>query len=596
MSEPTGRAGRRKIRIGELLQEEGLLDEAQLQTALAEQKKSGRRLGQTIVQLGFVTEDQILGLLSKQLEIPFVDLRQYQFNTEHVRALGETHARRLRAIMLEDTGRDYVVGMADPTDLFGIDELGRLLKRPVRLAIVREADLVHAIDRVYQGKEEDLSSLAAELRDELAAHDADFDVRNLAVGDDATEAPVAKLLQSLFEDAIRMGASDIHIEPEEHALRVRQRVDGVLQEQVVSGPRIASAVVLRLKLMSSLDISEKRLPQDGRFNIKVSGRTIDVRLSTMPIQHGESVVMRLLDPGDETVKLEHIGMPKRLRTRFRRSLERPHGLIIVTGPTGSGKTTTLYAALRELNQASKKIITVEDPVEYQLPRINQVQVNPKIDLTFASVLRSALRQDPDIVMIGEMRDHETAEIALRAAMTGHLVLSTLHTNDAPSAAMRLADMGAEGYLVATALQCVLAQRLVRKVCKACGAPTEPDGNQQAWLESLIGAEKAAQLTFLKGPGCTQCNGTGYKGRMGTYELLTMSEPLAEALRAGDPNAYLQAAHRDPEFRSLVMCALDYARHGLTSLEEVLRLATEADAERGRALHQAKASGGATHGG
>ncbi len=566
--------GRRKIRIGELLREEGLITQEQLVTALAEQKKSGRRLGQTLVQLEFVREEQILELLAKQLAVPLVDLRRYQLDPQVVRKLPETHARRLRALVLEDSGKDFVVAMADPTDVLGLDELERLLKRPVRQAIVRESDLLLALDRAYQDRDDDLRSLAAELRDELASNDADYDVRNLPIGDDVTEAPVAKLLQSLFEDAIRVGASDIHIEPEESALRVRQRVDGVLHEQVVSGPRIAAAVVLRLKLMSGLDISEKRLPQDGRFNIKVGGRTIDVRLSTMPIQFGESVVMRLLDPGEDVVRLEQLGMPKRIQTRFRRALGRPHGLIIVTGPTGSGKTTTLYAALRELNQASKKIITVEDPVEYQLPRINQVQVNARIDLTFASVLRAALRQDPDILMIGEMRDRETAEIALRAAMTGHLVLSTLHTNDAPSAAMRLADMGAEGYLVATSLQCVLAQRLVRKVCSSCSAPHEPDANQRAWLRAQLGPEKAETVRFVRGPGCTQCNGTGYRGRMGAYELLTMTDPLADALRAGNPAGYIEAARGDPDYRPLSHCALDYARNELTSLEEVIRLATE----------------------
>ncbi|MCP5066759.1 MAG: Flp pilus assembly complex ATPase component [bacterium] len=565
---------RKKIRIGELLVQNELITADQLATALVEQKKAGRRLGQTLVQLGFVTEDAMLSLLSRQLRIPFVDLRDYQSDPEVVRKLQETHARRFRAIVLEDTGRDFAVGMADPTDLFAQDELARILRRPLRQAIVREADLLHVIDQIYQDKDE-LNDLAAELGEELAANDADFDVRNLPVGDEAAEAPVAKLLQSLFEDAIRTGASDIHIEPDEAALRVRQRVDGVLREQVVAGPRIAAAVVLRLKLMSGLDISEKRLPQDGRFNIKVSSRTIDVRLSTMPIQHGESVVMRLLDQSEDQLKIEHLGMPKTVRARFRQALARPHGLIIVTGPTGSGKTTTLYAALREVNQASKKIITVEDPVEYQMARINQVQVNSKIELTFASVLRSALRQDPDIVMIGEMRDSETAEIALRAAMTGHLVLSTLHTNDAPSAALRLADMGAEGYLVASSLQCVMAQRLIRRICKSCGTETEPDGNERAWLDTVLGA-RAKGLQFKKGPGCTQCNGTGYKGRIGTYELLTMNETLADALRQNDPGLYMRTARKDPDFRSMVACAMDYARAGLTSLEEVVRLATEAE--------------------
>ncbi len=573
-SAPPQTAARRKIRIGELLCQRDLISQEQLDSALVEQKKTGRRLGQTLVDLGYVKEDQILELLAQQLAIPLVDLRHYQHNRDVVLRLPETHARRFRAIVLEETGADFVVGMADPTDVFAMDELARILKRSVRQAIVRESDLLQAIERVYQNPDQ-ITSLAEELHDELAAND--FDVRQLPVGDDATEAPVAKLLQSLFEDAVATQASDIHIEPNEHTLRIRQRVDGVLREQVVSGPRIASALVLRLKLMSSLDISEKRLPQDGRFNIKVRDRSIDVRLSTMPIQYGESVAMRLLDQSEGMLNLDHLGMPKSLRARFRRMLQRPHGLIAVTGPTGSGKTTTLYAALRELNEASKKIITVEDPVEYRLPRVNQVQVNPKIGLTFASVLRAALRQDPDIVMVGEMRDRETAEIGLRAAMTGHLVLSTLHTNDAIASALRLIDMGTEGYLAASALQCVLAQRLLRRTCRECRAPYEPSAQERAWLASLVGRQ-AERLSFQKGPGCTRCSGTGYRGRIGAYELLELNDAMADALRRNDPSAYARAARSHPEFRPLTICALDYAAHGITSLEEAMRVGSELEEE------------------
>ncbi len=566
------RVGRRKIKIGRLLVDNGLITEAQLETALAEQKKRGRKLGQTLVDLGYVTEDRLLEFLAEQLGIPFVDLRHYHFSPDVAHQLPETHARRFRAVILEDTGLDYVVGMVDPTDVFAADELARILRRPIRQTIVRESDLLRTIDRLYRRTGE-ISHLAEELREELSAND--FDLGDLQVAEDASDAPVFKLLHSVFEDAVQVAASDIHIEPGEHQLRIRQRVDGMLQEQVIQGARIASALVLRLKLMSGLDIAEKRLPQDGRFQIKVKGHTIDVRLSTMPVQHGESVVMRLLDQSGEHLSLGQMGMPERMLERFRSLIRRPHGLVLVTGPTGSGKTTTLYGALRELNSAEQKIITVEDPVEYRLPRINQVQVHPKIGLTFASVLRAALRQDPDIVMVGEMRDQETVEIGLRAAMTGHLVLSTLHTNDAITSALRLVDMGAEGYLAASALRAVMAQRLVRRICESCRSPYQPDARERVWLTAMAGAD-TAHGGFQHGPGCTQCNGTGYRGRLGVFEMLELDAATADALRRSDAGAYARAARERPDFRPLVTCALEYARRGVTSLAEVFRVAESLD--------------------
>ncbi len=321
-----------------------------------------------------------------------------------------------------------------------------------------------------------------ELEDELG--DDAFDLADLSAESESAEAPVVKLLQTLFEDAVQARSSDIHIEPDETVVRIRQRVDGVLQEQVMKEKRVNSALVLRLKLMAGLNISEKRIPQDGRFNIRVKGRSIDVRVSTMPVQYGESVVMRLLDQSQGMLNLDVTGMPETLLENFRRMIKKPHGMILVTGPTGSGKTTTLYGALTELNRPEVKIITAEDPVEYRLPRITQVQVNPKIGLEFANVLRAALRQDPDVILVGEMRDHETAEIGLRAAMTGHLVLSTLHTNDSISSAMRLIDMGAEPFLVASSLLGVVAQRLVRKVCENCREAYEPTSQEQVWLNAV----------------------------------------------------------------------------------------------------------------
>jgi MSHA biogenesis protein MshE len=356
---------------------------------------------------------------------------------------------------------------------------------------------------------------------------------------------------------------------------------------------ITAAVVSRLKLMSGLDISERRLPQDGRFNIKVKNRAIDVRLSTMPTQNGESVVMRLLDQTGGIMNLNQLGMPPKILQRFRSMLKNPHGLILVTGPTGSGKTTTLYAALHEINRPEKKIITAEDPVEYRLPRINQVQVNPKIGLDFAGILRTALRQDPDIVLIGEMRDFETIEIALRSAMTGHLVLSTLHTNDAVSSADRLLDMGGAGYLIAAALRAVLAQRLVRRICESCKSEYEPDLQERSWLASLEQAsleQPADKIRFHVGRGCPHCNNTGYRGRIGVYEYMEPSEAMLAALRSNDAVGFAEAARANPAFHSLRESVMDYAAQGLTTLEEVIRVCGEVEEIDGRAWESGKPGG------
>ena len=561
---------RKKIRIGDLLVEHKIISENQLQAALGEQKKSGRKLGRTLIELGFITEDQLLEFLSRQLQVPFIDLKHYKYDPETVRLIPETVARRYRVIALDAQQDTVVVGMADPTDIFAYDELSRVLKRPIRHAVVREADLLQAIDNVYRRTDE-ISSLAEELSDELS--ETDFDLAALAQTNDVSEAPVVKLLQTIFEDAVQIGASDIHIEPDETVLRIRQRIDGVLQEQVMKEKRITNALVSRLKLMSGLDISEKRLPQDGRFNIKVKGRSIDVRVSTMPIQYGESVVMRLLDQSAGILDLTKVGMPPELLQRFRRAISKPHGMVLVTGPTGSGKTTTLYGALNELNAPETKIITVEDPVEYRLPRVNQVQVHPKIGLTFANVLRTALRQDPDIVLVGEMRDHETAEMGLRAAMTGHLVLSTLHTNDAVSTAIRLLDMGAEGFLVASALDAVVAQRLVRRICNSCVTDYTPTAQEKAWLRSS-GGDTLVNSRFKRGQGCPHCNNTGYRGRVGVFELLEIDEAMADALRRNDAAAFTQAAYASAHFQTLSQSALAMAQQGVTTLEEVVRISGE----------------------
>jgi len=565
-------AAPKKIRLGDLLVESKTISEQQLMTALSEQKKSGRKLGAALIDLGYIEEDQLLKFLAKQLQIPFVDIRNYRFDQEVLRRLPEIYARRFKAVLLEDKGGECLVGMADPLDIFAYDDLSRILKKTIKQAVVRESDLMRTIDKVYRRTEE-ISSLAGELGEELS--ETDIDLAELASSSDVSEAPVVRLLQTIFEDAVLAGASDIHIEPDESVLRIRQRIDGVLQEQVMNEKRVAPALVSRLKLMAGLNISEKRLPQDGRFNVRIKDKSIDVRVSTMPIVHGESVVMRLLDQSGDALSLDQVGMPDDILRRMRNNVHKPHGLVLVTGPTGSGKTTTLYAALSELNKPETKIITVEDPVEYRLPRVNQVQVNTKIGLTFAGVLRTALRQDPDVVLVGEMRDSETAEIGLRAAMTGHLVLSTLHTNDALSTANRLIDMGAEGYLVASSLRAILAQRLIRKICEDCSEPYQPDAQELAWLKNLLGDDYKS-IEFRKGSGCPHCNNTGYRGRIGVFELLEIDESLADALRRSDSSGFAHAAAADPNYRKLALNALDYAREGRTTLDEVVRVSGELD--------------------
>ncbi|MDX1588768.1 MAG: GspE/PulE family protein [Oleiphilaceae bacterium] len=623
----------KKIRIGDLLVQNEVITEEQLMAALNEQKSSGRKLGQALTDLGYIDEDNLLNFLSRQLDIPFVQLRHYQFNNELVKLLPETLARRFRAIVLAEKGRELLVGMADPMDIFAYDELSRALDRPIRQAVVRESELLNALDLVYRRTEE-IASLAEELDDEIG--DDAFDLAELGEGSEGEEAPVVKLLQTIFEDAVQARSSDVHIEPDEAVMRIRQRVDGVLQEQVMKEKRINAALVLRLKLMAGLNISEKRLPQDGRFNVRVKGRSIDVRISTMPVQYGESVVMRLLDQSQGILDLGTTGMPPKVLARFRRLIRRPHGMILVTGPTGSGKTTTLYGALTELNRPEVKIITAEDPVEYRLLRITQVQVRPRIGLDFASVLRAGLRQDPDIMLVGEMRDRETVEIGLRAAMTGHLVLSTLHTNDAISSAMRLLDMGAEPFLVSSSLVGIVAQRLVRRVCENCCESYQPSQQERVWLAGLSvdespgdradqavaeamvqsgqdsdsthgesgkgpetptekaeesldlelsedflqqGTEAAASGTapshpgggFVRGRGCYQCSNTGYKGRLGVHELLELDEVMLDALRRADYAGFETAARNSPYYERLELCALRYARQGLTTLDEVARV-------------------------
>ena len=564
-----------KMRLGDLLVHEHIITNEQLLQALNSQKSTGRKLGDTLIELGHIGERKLQEFLAQQLNVPFLDISQRRIPNEVALLLPEVHARRLRALIIEDQGDAVLLGMSDPADLSGLDQLEQMLSpKKLNLAVVMESQLYDAFDGLYR-RTADIESFASQLEEEYD-QTTDFDLSSTFL-DDSGDATVGKLLQSVFEDAVQMRASDIHIEPDENLLRIRQRIDGVLQENILKENKIASAMVLRLKLMAGLDISEKRLPQDGRFNLQIKGHNIDVRMSTMPVQHGESVVMRLLDQSAGLLSLDQTGMPADLVARVRHQITRPHGMVLVTGPTGSGKTTTLYGALSELNQSTKKIITVEDPVEYRLPRINQVQVAPKIDLNFSTVLRTALRQDPDIIMVGEMRDHETVEIGLRGALTGHLVLSTLHTNDAITSALRLIDMGAAGFLVGSSLRAVIAQRLVRKICEQCSEDHTPDIQEMMWLTHLAG-EKAKTVTYRKGRGCQSCQYTGYRGRIGVFELLEMNEPMMAALKRDDAEAFTKLAKENPSFTPLAQAAFDYAQQGVISVEEVLRLVDTIDVQ------------------
>ncbi len=554
-------------RLGDLLVEEGIISKQQVEQALVAQKQTGKKLGDTLIQLGFLTEHQMLEFLSQQLFMPLIDLSRADVDVEAVSLLPEVHARRLRALVLSREDRKIQVAMSDPADLSAQESLlMRLSEYEIEFAIVPEQQLVEAFDRYYR-RTQAIASFAEQLQAEhQTTNTFNFGLTN---AEDSEEVTVVKLINSLFEDAVQVGASDIHIEPDDNVLRLRQRVDGVLHETLLNEVNVASALVLRLKLMANLDIAEKRIPQDGRFNVRVRGHSIDIRMSTMPLQYGEAVVMRLLDQTAGIRPLGESGLSPELLERVRYQLRRPHGMILVTGPTGSGKTTTLYGALSELNEPSKKIITAEDPVEYRLPRVNQVQVNHKIELDFSTVLRTFLRQDPDIILVGEMRDQETVEIGLRAALTGHLVLSTLHTNDSIESALRMIDMGAPGYLIASAVRAVLAQRLIRKICPDCRVESQLDQYQKSWIASRFPNQVDAR--FFHGQGCQNCNLTGYKGRIGVFELLELKGEMLDKLRQNDAVGFTHIARKAEGYKPLLVSAMELALQSVVGIDEVMGL-------------------------
>ena len=568
----------RHKQIGELLLEANLIDQVTLDKACELQKKSGgEKLGQILISMGAISEETLLKLLSKQLKIPFVDLLFYDATEAMISLLPEIHARHYRSIVLEQNNGALLVGMVDPLDINAVDAISKFLKQPIKIALISEKVLMSFLDRMYRRTNE-ISNFAKELSSEIGddlvtSTDKLFDE---SIELDEQRAPVVKLLNSLFRDAVQAGASDIHIEPDAKTLRIRFRVDGVLNEYIFNEKRITAALIQRLKLRANLDISEHRIPLDGSFNFNIKGQSYDVRLSTLPTVNGESLVMRLLKQSSAISDLSQLGIDKDLVKRIEAIYSKPFGMLLVTGPTGSGKSTTLYSIISRLNSAERKIITAEDPVEYRIGRVNQVQINAKIDLTFARVLRAILRQDPDVIMVGEIRDAETALIAMRAAVTGHFVLATMHTNDALSSALRLIDMGAEGFMVAAAVKAIIGQRLVRNLCKVCIRDHIPDDLEKAWLESM--QVDPATVKCKEGEGCAHCGLRGYVGRTGIYELLELNSDMITALRLNDSSQFAKAALACESYQPLSQSVLALVMQGITSIDEAIRIVGQLDEE------------------
>ena len=553
--------------LGEILVQEGLTTSDVVQRGLARAQTSGERIGEALVALGAVTEDDVLRALSLQQDLPYLWREEFPSSVPMLKNVSAKYLRQVRVCPISVDGNVLTVASADPLNTLVTDELRQATGLNVKVVISAAAAITEAIDRTYEGASSPLQRIVEGMDDDGDAG-GDEDLNHLR--DMAFEAPVVRLVNLLVENAISAEASDIHIEPFEDTLRIRYRIDGILYEQEAPPRRLQAAVTSRIKIMAEMNIAERRLPQDGRIRVTLHSQRVDIRVSTMPTVHGESIVMRLLQRASVFHPLEQLGFPADLLKRFQALIKRPHGILLVTGPTGSGKTTTLYAALDKINGPGVKIITVEDPVEYQLKGVNQIAVKPKIGLTFAQGLRHIVRQDPDVILVGEIRDLETAEIAIQASLTGHLVFSTLHTNDAPGAITRMQDMGVEGYLVASVLEGVLAQRLVRRICPACRVPDTPS---KADLDAL-GIEAPPGTELFRGKGCDECRGTGYRGRSGIYELFTIDEDARSLiLRRASTRDIRQHAIQ----RGMVTLRLDgYKRacEGVTTIEEILRVTQE----------------------
>lgn len=594
-------------KLGQILVNSNIISEEQLKQALNLQKKEGGRLGTNLIKLGFITEENLVTFLSKQYGVPSINLSDHKIDPSVIKLVPYEMARKYLIIPIARVGATLTIAMADPSNVFAIDDVKFMTGYNVEVVVSSESSIINAINTYYskgadsltptkgtsqmiQAKDYTLSEDEAESSttitiDETPTVDVDeFDkiVGNALETIDVVEeredsevikeveAPIVKLVNGIFINAIKAGASDIHIEPYENSLRVRYRIDGVMHTTMTLPTKIKNALTSRIKIMSKLDIAERRLPQDGRIKLKLGRkREIDFRVSTLPTLFGEKTVLRILDKSNLQIDLTKLGFEKKQLNDFMDAIEKPYGMVLVTGPTGSGKTTTLYSALNHLNKPGINIMTAEDPVEYNFMGINQVQVREEIGLTFASALRAFLRQDPDIIMVGEIRDFETAEIAVKAALTGHLVLSTLHTNDAPSTVSRLLNMGIEPFLVSSSVILILAQRLSRRICTQC--KEEDKLSPQALIKVGFSEEEAHSIKCYKGKGCAACNNTGYKGRIALYEVMPISDEIRELILEGASAKEIKKTAIRLGMKTLRMSGLTKVKEGITSIEEVLRV-------------------------
>jgi type IV pilus assembly protein PilB len=560
-------------RLGELLVREKLISLQQLRQAQEEQRKTGGNLGYALAKLGYISDGEITNFLSSQYRVPAVNLDEYELDAEIVKLVSKDVCEKHKIIPISRSGSALVVAMADPTNLHAIDDIKFLTGFNVEPVVASETGIHSAIERAFNV--EPVASYD-DVLSEFANEDVEFsvdaeDMNVLELEKQAEGAPVVRLVNAILLNAIKKGASDIHVEPYEKKLRVRYRIDGVLIEEMQPPLKLKNAISSRMKIMASLDIAERRLPQDGRIKLKLGkGKEMDFRVSVLPTLWGEKIVMRLLDKSNLQLDMTKLGFDQKPLDDFKWAIHQPWGMTLVTGPTGSGKTTTLYSALSELNQPAHNICTAEDPVEFNLHGINQVQMHDEIGLNFAASLRSFLRQDPDIIMVGEIRDFETAEIAVKAALTGHMVLSTLHTNDAPATISRLLNMGVEPFLITASLNLILAQRLARKCCPDCKAP-HPTADPQALLDFGFTEEQVANTQMMKGTGCKTCNGSGYKGRIALYEVMRFTESLKEMVLQGASTAELKAAAIKGGMNTLRMSGILKVMTGMTTLEEIGRV-------------------------
>ncbi len=558
-------------RIGELLVRENLLTSEQLRKARDEAKGKGGRLGAQITKLGFLQEAELSDFVAKQYGVPSVNLDEFEIDSAVIKLIPEDVAIKHTVVPVNRAGSTLILATADPSNIFAIDDIKFLTGYNVEVVVASEESIKRAIERAYDAGE-DLSEVMEGFDDsdfEVIQDSDDLDVGELAR--ESEDAPVVKLVNLILTDAVKRVASDIHLEPYEKSFRVRYRIDGVLYEVMKPPLKLKNAITSRLKIMSELDIAERRLPQDGRIKLKMGrGREMDYRVSVLPTLFGEKVVLRLLDKSNLQLDMTKLGFEERQLEVFQDCIHRPFGMVLVTGPTGSGKTTSLYSALSELNKTTENISTAEDPVEFNLSGINQVQMHEEIGLNFAAALRSFLRQDPDIIMVGEIRDFETAEIGVKAALTGHMVLSTLHTNDAPSTVNRLLNMGIEPFLVASSVNCILAQRLMRRICEDCKQP-HGEVTKEALVDAGMSPEEAGSLVPVKGKGCKNCSETGYKGRIAIYEVMEMAEELKEFVLNGASSIELKREAIRLGMTTLRRSALNKLKEGITTLSEVLRV-------------------------